>query len=98
MKRKDFIECMEIYKFKKYISNKINESYEKNDTEISWKIKNFMSKQSPSNAGTVSVKITGESYHIENITNRHELENAIREAQNVIRTATDFETLEVGTC
>ena len=96
MKRKDFIECMKLHKYKKYISNKVNESYEKNDIEISWKIKNFMSKQSQSNIGTVSVKITGENFHIENIQNRLDLEDVIRQAQNATRTAPDFGALGVG--
>ena len=83
-------------KYKKYISNKVNESYEKNDIEISWKIKNFMSKQSQSNIGTVSVKITGENFHIENIQNRLDLEDVIRQAQTTARTAPDFGALGVG--
>ena len=95
MKRKEFIECMQIHKYKKYISNKVNESYEKNDIEISWKIKNFMSKLSPANTGTVSVKIAGENFNIENIQNRYELENTIRQAQNATRTA-PFGALGVG--
>ena len=93
MKRKEFIECMQIYKYKK---NKVNESYEKNDIEISWKIKNFMSKQSPANVGIVSVKIDGENFHIENIQTRYELEDAIRQAQSTVRTAPDFGALGVG--
>ena len=55
-----------------------------------------MSKQSQSNIGTVSVKITGENFHIENIQNRLDLEDVIRQAQNATRTAPDFGALGVG--
>ena len=97
MKRKEFIECMKLHKYKKYISNKVNESYEKNDIEISWKIKNFMSKQSPANVGTASVKIAdGKDFNITNISDVNVLEAIIREAQNAIRTAPDFGALGVG--
>ena len=96
MKRKEFIECMKLHKYKKYISNKVNESYEKNDIEISWKIKNFMSKQSQSNIGTVSVKIAdGKDFNITNINDIYVLEGIIREAQNATRIA-PFGALGVG--
>ena len=37
MKRKDFIECMKLHKYKKYISNKVNESYGINITILECK-------------------------------------------------------------
>ena len=97
MKRKEFIECMQIHKYKKCNSNLASENYIKNEIDITWKIKNFKSKKSPANVGTVSVKIAdGKDFNITNINDIYVLEGIIREAQNAIRTAPDFGAFGVG--
>ncbi len=80
MKRKEFIECMEVHKFKKYISNKLNESFTKNDINASWKIKKFTSKKSPNNMGVASISIDSNIFSKVNIEKVADLEIAIREA------------------
>ena len=96
MKRREFNEYMETRKYKKCISHLANESYIKNDIDVTWKINNFKCRKSPANVGTVSVKIDGKNFHIENIQTRYELEDAIRQAQTTVRTAPDFGALGVG--